>query len=130
MKLDYTARMDNPLFTTDVGEVTRAAAMHVVDPRGGYLVLGPGIPLSAGTYRVRWNGTIESGPAGEAGFVQVCYRDCRVVLGRASISGDTREGVLAEVAARVPRDIRDVEYRVFATPGARITVQSIAISQQ
>jgi hypothetical protein len=78
---------------------------------------------------VRWNGTIDSAPDGDAGFVQACYDDCRVVLGRAPIVG-AREGVLSEVTMRLPRDVRDIEYRVFALRGAQMTVQSITITQQ
>jgi hypothetical protein len=128
-KLNYTAKMDNPLFTSDVGELARSGEMKLTTDRGGYLVLGPGIPLAAGTYTVRWTGTVE-GASGDAGFVQVCYRDCRVVLGRAPIAGGARSGVLAEVTAHAPRDLPDVEYRVFVMPGARVAVQSIAIAQQ
>ncbi len=128
-KLNYVAKMENPLFTSDVGELARSGEMKLTTDRGGYLVLGPGIPVAAGTYSVRWTGTVAASN-GDAGFVQVCARDCRVVYGRAPIAAGAREGVLAEVTARVPKDVRDVEYRVFVAPGAQVSVQSIAIAQQ
>jgi arabinofuranosyltransferase len=128
-KLDYVTRMDNPLFTTDVGELTHAEIRTSVN-RAGYLVLGPGIPLAAGTYRVRWTGTAAPGPGGDIGFVQVCHRDCQSVLATAPISAASAGGVMADVLAHTSRDVRDIEYRVFVAQGAQVTVQSVAITQQ
>lgn len=128
-KLQYETRMDNPLFTTDVGELTRSEIRTTVN-RAGYLVLGPGIPLEAGSYRVRWKGTAAPGPGGDVGFVQVCYRDCRTVLATAPIAASASSGVLADVLAHSSRDVRDIEYRVFVAQGAQVTVQSVAIDQQ
>jgi arabinofuranosyltransferase len=128
-KLEYETHMDNPLFTTDVGELNRTE-MRTAGGRAGYLVLGPGIPLAAGTYRVHWSGFATPGPGGTAGFVQVCYRDCRTVLASAPLVAAASSGILADVTVRAGRDVRDIEYRVFAAEGARVTVQSLAIRQQ
>lgn len=127
-RMDYVARMNNPLFTTDVGQLTAEREMKTTG-KAGYLLFGPGIPLAAGAYRVRWQGTIDAAPGGDPGFVQVCYNDCRTVIARAPI-GAGAGGVLAEVYATPRRDIRDVEYRLFVTEGTQLTLQSLAITQQ
>jgi arabinofuranosyltransferase len=127
LRLDYVAGVDNPLFTTDVGELAHAQMKS--SGKAGYVLLGPGIPLETGTYRVRWNATIDGSAGSDLGFVQVCASDCRTVIATAPIDG-TRAGVIAEVIARLPRDVRDIEYRVFVTQGTRITLQSVAITQE
>jgi arabinofuranosyltransferase len=122
-RLNYTAAMDNPLFTTDVGELSHS---HITSTgKAGYLVLGPGIPLAAGTYQVQWNGT-----GSGTGFVQICYDDCRTVLATAPIDASGSGGALAQATAHLTRDVRNIEYRMFVNQGAQITLQAVSISQQ
>jgi arabinofuranosyltransferase len=128
-RMDYVARMDNPLFTSDIGQLTPGREMKTTG-KAGYLLLGPGIPLAAGTYRVRWNGTLDAAPPGGPGFVQVCYDDCRTVLATAPIGARSAGGALAEVMARPRADVRNIEYRLFVTQGTQLTLQSVAITQQ
>ena len=128
-RMNYVARMNNPLFTSDVGQLAPTNEMKT-SGKAGYLLLGPGIPLAAGTYRVRWTGTIDAAPAGDLGFVQVCYDDCRTVLATARIAAGSASGVLAEVVAHPGRDVRNIEYRLFVTQGTQLTLQSVAITQQ
>ncbi len=128
-RMDYVTRVNNPLFTTDVGELTPGREMKT-SGKAGYLLLGPGIPLAAGTYRVRWSGAIDAAPPGGPGFVQVCYDDCRTVLATAPIEARPGGGVLADVVAHPRRDVRDIEYRLFVTQGTQLTLQSVAITQQ
>lgn len=122
-KLNFTAAMDNPLFTTDVGELSHT---HLTSTgKAGYLVLGPGIPLAAGTYKVQWNGM-----GAGSGFVQICYDDCRTVLATAPVNGSPSGGVLAEAIAHLTHDVRNIEYRMFVNEGSQITLQTVSIAQQ
>ena len=51
-------RAANERFSPDAGDRDDVAGTIVSNGRAGYLQMGPGIPMKAGTYRARWIGTV------------------------------------------------------------------------
>jgi hypothetical protein len=126
-RLNYTALMNNPLFRTDAGELDpRGGIMHATG-KAGYLLLGPGIPLDQGSYRVRWTGTAGRTDA-DLGFVEVCHNGCRNLLVRAPIA--PHDGALAEVMAPVGPNVRDIEFRMYVNKDSQVSLEGVVINQQ
>lgn len=125
-RLDAVVRVTNPLFWTHAGwlddQVIRGTG------QAGYLLMGPDTPLSAGTFRVRWTGTTDQAQKPDLGFVEICHTDCRVALAKTQIfpQADT----LAEITFQLPKEIRDVEFRMYVSGGSGITLSSVSINQQ
>jgi arabinofuranosyltransferase len=126
-RLDAVVRVTNPLIWTHAGVLENEVLRSAGQP--GYLAMGPGTPLSAGTFRVRWTGTPEQPGRPDAGFVEVCYRDCTVQVAKNPIT-PTADGILGEVTFQLLDDIRDVEFRMYVNGGSGITLSSISITQQ
>jgi arabinofuranosyltransferase len=125
-RLDAVVRVTNPLFWTHAGRLDENVLRSTGQP--GYLLMGPGTPLGAGTFRVRWSGTIQDPLKADLGFVEICHSDCRTQLSRNQIvpNGDT----LAEATFQTPDDIRDVEFRMYVNSGSGINLTSVSITQQ
>ncbi len=125
-RLDAVVRANNPLFWTHAGSLDQNVIRS--SGRPGYLVMGPGTPLGAGTFRVRWTGTVQDAQRSDLGWVEICHRDCREQLAKNSIAPDGE--TLAEVGFQQPREIRDVEFRMYVNEGSGVTLHSVAITQQ
>ena len=125
-RLDAVVRATNPLFWTHAGSLDDQVIRATGQP--GYLLMGPGTPLSAGTFRVRWTGTTGQAQKPDLGFVEICHTDCRVALAKNQIApqGDT----LAEITFQLPKEIRDVEFRMYVNGGSGLTLSSVSITQQ
>ena len=128
-RLNAVVQVTNPLFWTHAGWLDEPGKLIRSTGAAGYLLMGPGTPLGPGTYRVRWNGSGEQRQAADLGFVQVCHRDCRVLLAQNQIV-PAEGGALAEIAFQVPREIRDVEFRMYVNSGSGINLSSVSITQQ
>jgi arabinofuranosyltransferase len=127
LRLNYVAQVNNPLFATDAGELDPRGGILRAVGKPGYLLLGPGVPLEPGTYRITWNGTAPNGDV-DLGFVEVCHNACRRLLSRTPIA--PRDGVVAEAIAPVGPDVRDVEFRMYVHRDSQVQLESVAIRQQ
>jgi hypothetical protein len=125
-RLNAVVRANNPLFWTHAGWLDQNVIRSTGRP--GYLLMGPGTPLSAGIFRVRWTGATQDSQKTDLGWVEVCHRDCREQVAKSPIApnGDT----LAEIGFQLPHGIRDVEFRMYVNEGSGITLHSVAIGQQ
>jgi arabinofuranosyltransferase len=126
-RLDAVVRVTNPLIWTHAGVLENDIIRSTGQP--GYLAMGPGTPLSAGTFRVRWIGTSEQPGKLDAGFVEICHSDCKVQVTRTQIAPGAN-GTLGDVTFQLLEDTRDVEFRMYVNGGSGITLSSISITQQ
>ena len=127
-RLNAVVQVTNPLFWTHAGWLDEPGKLIRSTGAAGYLLMGQA-PRSARNYHVRWNGSGEQRQAADLGFVQVCYRDCRVLLAQNQIV-PAEGAALAEIAFQVPREIRDVEFRMYVNSGSGINLSSVSIAQQ
>jgi arabinofuranosyltransferase len=128
-RLHAAVRVNNPLFWTHVGVLDEGSRMITSDGRSGYLLLGPGTPVGAGTFRVRWHGQAERSEKPDLGFVEICHDDCRLMLAREPIvpgAGD----LLGEAVFRLNEEARDVEFRLWVNQESGISVWTVAIAQE
>jgi arabinofuranosyltransferase len=127
-RLNAVVRVTNPLLWTHAGWLDEPSSLIRASGQPGYLVMGPGTPLSAGTFRVRWTGTTDQAQKPDLGWVEICHRDCRIQVAKNQIApnGDT----LAEVTLQVPKEIRDVEFRMYVNSHSGINLSSVSINQQ
>jgi len=128
-RLNTTVRVSNPLFWTDAGTLDPRTQLITATGKAGYLLIGPGIPLRAGTYEVRWTGTRAAGNP-DAGYVQVCSRDCTDVVARTMVLPVVEDGVLARAVFTISKDVRDAEFRLYVNENSGVTLEAISISQR
>jgi arabinofuranosyltransferase len=126
-RLDAVVRVSNPLIWTHAGVLENDVIRSTGQP--GYLAMGPGTPLRAGTFRVRWIGTSEQPGKPDAGFVEICHDDCKVVVTNNPIT-PVADGTIGDVTFQLLEDIRDVEFRMYVNAGSGIHLSAIAITQQ
>ncbi len=127
-RLHAAVRVNNPLFWTHVGYLDERERIIHSDGRAGYLLLGPGTPISPGTFRVRWHGQAERPQKPDLGFVEVCYDDCRSLLARNPIVPGA-DDLLGEAVFRLKDEARDVELRLWVNEGSGVSVWTVAIEQ-
>jgi len=128
-RLHAVVRVTNPLIWTHTGFLDTQTSWLRSDGRPGYLILGPGTPISPGTFRVRWHGRAERPEKPDLGWVEVCADDCRTPLAREPIvpaPGD----VLGEATFRLKEEARDVEFRLWVNEQSGVNAWTIAIEQQ
>ena len=107
-------RAANERFSPDAGDRDDAAGTIVSNGRAGYLQMGPGIPMKAGTYRARWIGTVTAAADGQLGFVDVWAGD-RLVA-RRQIYGhdvDADRHLIAEIPFVLGQPTDDLDYRIW-----------------
>ena len=126
--VDAGVRAGNARFQTDVGEVDREQFVHTTS-RAGYLLLGPRLPLPAGTFEVAWTGNTGPASLSGAGFVQVCHHDCREILAQAVLRAEA-SGTIASLTFSAPRDVSDIEFRVFVNEGVTATLHRVSLKQR
>jgi arabinofuranosyltransferase len=129
-QISLSVRANNPRFSTDVGVVDDRAGTIRSTGRAGFLQLGPGIPLHAGTYRVEWIGAINRSPAGSLGFVIVCHAGCTKLLGTAQVDTAAYEPAhrtLATTFFNLAEPVTDIEYRLFVNAQADVTLERVGI---
>lgn len=107
-------RAANDRFITDAGSRDDAAGAIVSNGRAGYLQMGPGIPMKAGSYRARWIGEFQGPPAGGFGFVDVWDGD-RQVARREVHGGEVVTGrkLIAEIDFVLNERTDHLEYRLW-----------------
>jgi arabinofuranosyltransferase len=127
-RLDAVVRVTNPLFWTHAGWIDEPSGLLRSSGEPGYLLMGPGTPLGAGTYHVRWTGSMDQFIA-DPGFVEICHQDCREPLAKARI-GPPQGDTVAEITFQLPREIRDVEFRMYVNRGSGINLSSVSITQR
>jgi hypothetical protein len=122
-------RANHPRFQTDVGFRDDASGVLRTTGRGGYLQYGPGIPLRARFYRVRWIGVVDEAPNGQVGFIEIWNGDAR--LDRqpvvSSAAGSTRDHHLVQLDFTLAEDARAVEYRFYVNPDVRMTLERVEL---
>jgi len=128
-RLQAVVRANNPLFWTHAGWLDEGSALIRSTGQAGYLLMGPGTPLDAGTYRVRWNGTAERPEQADLGFVEICHDECRTVVARHLIRPGAND-VLAEIVVRLTEGVRDAEFRMYVNEANGLTIWSVEITQQ
>lgn len=127
--IDLSIPAGNERFLTDVGERDAGGATLRAGGRAGYLQYGPGMPLKAGAYRVRWVGVLESTPSPEIGFVEVWSGSTRLVRRRATrdlIDPDRRR--LAEVDFQIADAASAIDYRLFVNADVRVTLERVELA--
>jgi hypothetical protein len=125
--VDLSVRAGHWRFPTDVGDRDGEQRWLRSTGRGGYLQLGPGIPLRAGTYEARWLGTVESTPHTVLGKVEA-WADNRLV-GTREVTGGP--GPLdATLPFVVPRATGRVDYRFLVSEGVQLTLERIELRSQ
>jgi arabinofuranosyltransferase len=127
-RLNATVRVTNPLFWTHAGWLDEESRLIRSNGQPGYLLMGPGTPLSRGVYKVQWGGSVAQRSGAGLGFVEICHDDCRVQLARAEI--EPFESTIARIAVTVPHDVRDVEFRMYVNAGNGIDLSYVTITQQ
>jgi arabinofuranosyltransferase len=119
-------RADNDRFLTDVGVRDPQAGRLSTTARQGYLQFGPGIPMKAGTYRARWEGTVSASGGLPLGYVEVWNGSERIE--RQAVPSPTGSSqVVAQVDFSLPRDARSLEYRFWVNDTASISLARIAL---
>jgi arabinofuranosyltransferase len=112
--VSLSVRASNERFSTDAGDRDEAGGAIASNGRAGYLQLGPGIPMKAGSYRARWIGAVTDAVAGPLGFVDV-WAEGRQVARRAiytaEIVDDRRQ--IAEIGFVLNEPTDHLEYRLW-----------------
>jgi arabinofuranosyltransferase len=112
--VSLSVRASNERFSTDAGDRDEAGGAIASNGRAGYLQLGPGIPMKAGSYRARWIGAVTDAAAGPLGFVDV-WAEGRQVARRAiytaEIVDDRRQ--IAEIGFVLNEPTDHLEYRLW-----------------
>jgi arabinofuranosyltransferase len=112
--VSLSVRASNERFSTDAGDRDEAGGAIASNGRAGYLQLGPGIPMKAGSYRARWMGAVTDAAAGPLGFVDV-WAEGRQVARRAiytaEIVDDRRQ--IAEIGFVLNEPTDHLEYRLW-----------------
>jgi arabinofuranosyltransferase len=107
-------RASNERFTPDAGDRDEPSGSIVSNGRAGYLQMGPGIPMKAGSYRARWVGEVTDSPGGELGFVDVSAGGRqlakRAIYG-SEVQRDRRQ--IAEIAFVLNDATDHLEYRLW-----------------
>jgi arabinofuranosyltransferase len=119
-------RADNERFATDVGQRDPVAGALRTTGRAGYLQLGPGIPLKAGTYRARWIGTVAAAPDGHVGFVEV-WTDRRLDRQPVTVPADDSPRRLAQVDFELTEAVGAVDYRFYVNSGVQMTLERVEL---
>jgi arabinofuranosyltransferase len=118
----------NERFFTDVGERDGRQGVMRSWGREGYLQYGPGTPVRAGRYQVRWYGAIEAAGTGDLGFVEV-WADGVVINRRQALGAAYRADnkQIAQIEALLARPADRVEYRFYVREGVRVTLERIEV---
>jgi hypothetical protein len=124
---------DNERFRTDIGvRNTRGdGTLTTSGARAGYLQLGPGIPMKAGSFAVRWLGTTTAGTGQPFGFVEV-LSDGRTVDRRDVFAGESSssERVLAELSFELQEATNNLEYRLYVQRGVAAVLERIVLESR
>jgi hypothetical protein len=119
----------NERFVTDVGERDAYNSKVQSSGRSGYLLYGPRAPLKAGSYQVRWLGTVEEPQAGETGFVEVWDGPNRLARRRFIREDvDLQRRQLASIDFELARPARAIDYRIFVGANTKVTLERVEIS--
>ena len=124
-------RAANERFITDAGDRDEAAGAVVSNGRAGYLQMGPGIPMKAGTFRARWIGQVSGSPAGPLGFVDVWDGDRQ--LARREIHGGevvTARQQIAEIEFVLAERSQHLEYRLWVDGRHPIRLERVELFSQ
>jgi hypothetical protein len=129
-QLSISVRANNSRFSSDVGVVDHARGTIQSTGRAGFLQFGPSIPLRPGNYVAEWIGAVDPSIQGPIGFVVACYERCSRELGRAEVhasayNAETR--LLARLPFRLRQSVADIEYRLFITEKAPVTLERVAL---
>jgi hypothetical protein len=115
-------------FQTDVGFRDDRAGVMRTTGRGGYLQYGPGIPLQARLYRVRWIGVVDEAPGGQVGVVEIWNGNERLdrqpVVMTASSKNDH---TIAQLDFSLQRPARSIEYRFFVNTNTKMTLERVEL---
>jgi hypothetical protein len=114
-------------FLTEVGFRDERAMMMRATGRAGLLQYGPGIPLKAGYYRVRWIGTVENPEGTQVGFVEAWDGDHRLERQPVIVGDTNKDRKVAQIDFSLPEAARSLEYRFFVTDTARLNIERIEL---
>jgi hypothetical protein len=89
--------------------------------------MGPGIPLKAGAYRVRWKGHVQGSPPGSIGHVEVWNGDRLVTRQTVAAAGADPQGVLAHADFTLSAGARRIDYRFWVNGLAPVTLERIEL---
>jgi arabinofuranosyltransferase len=125
--IELSIRAVHDRFQTDVGERDLRAGVLRSTGRSGYLEFGPGIPIKAGAYRVRWIGTVEAAPATALGYVEVWNGADRLDRQPVTFSGTDSHHLIAQIDFRLPEGSRALDYRFWVNTNVRVSLERVEI---
>lgn len=127
--VELSVRAANERFLTDVGNRDLAAGTLRSTGRAGFLQAGPGIPMKAGGYRVRWIGALAGSVTGSVGFVDVLADGDHVARHEITTNDAVSERhQLAEIPFTLNSNVQRLEYRFWIQAGAPVVLERVELS--
>jgi arabinofuranosyltransferase len=118
---------NHPRFQTEAGFRDDRVGVMRTTGKGGYLQYGPGIPLPAKFYRVRWGGVVDDPPGTTLGFVELWNGNQRLDRQPVVSAGEHRDHRLAELDFQLKEPARSIEYRFFVNEGVKMTLERVEL---
>lgn len=123
-----SVRADNERFLTHVGRRDPALGALRTTGRRGFLQYGPGIPLKAGAYRVRWVGVLQATPGENVGFVDVSLNGISSVERKPLIAnGSSTSGPIAYVDFTIDEPATAIDYRLWVGADVQLTLERVEL---
>jgi hypothetical protein len=117
--------MATDAISTQVGKVVEGQMTN--GGKAGFLLFGPYISFSAGTYAVTTKGRIEELPAGQKVRLDVVSARGRTKHGQIEVK---QTGDLPTFEFTLPEAVGDVEIRVLVPAGSKVAVESYQVTKK
>jgi arabinofuranosyltransferase len=118
---------NHPRFQTEAGFRDDRASVMRTTGKGGYLEYGPGIPLPAQFYRVRWLGVVDDPPGTKVGFVELWNGDQRLARQPVVCVDGRTDHHLTELDFQLAAPARSIEYRFYVNEGVKMTLERVEL---
>jgi hypothetical protein len=117
--------MATDVVNTKVGSIVDGRMTNA--GKGGFLLFGPYVSFSAGTYTVSMKGRIEDLPASQKVRIDVASSKGRAGHGHIEV---TQPGDLPAFDFTLPEDVGDLEVRVLVPAGSKVTIESYRVERK
>jgi arabinofuranosyltransferase len=118
---------NHPRFETEAGFRDDRAGVMRTTGKGGYLEYGPGIPLPARFYRVRWVGVVDDPPGTPVGFVELWNGDRRLDRQPVVCVSGRKDHRLAQLDFQLTEPARSIEYRFYVNGNVKMTLERVEL---
>jgi arabinofuranosyltransferase len=118
---------NHPRFQTEAGFRDDRAGVLRTTGKAGYLQYGPGIPLPAQFYRVRWIGVVDDPPGTNVGFVEAWNGDQRLSRQAVVCASGRGDHKLAQLEFQLNAPARSIEYRFYVNEGVKMTLERVEL---